>query len=534
MWREPALRQGSPLAKSLLLLWGDETVREKIISKVTNPQTRLFWEAYNRRSPRDRQELVSSTMNKVDSYLHEPMIANIVSQSRTTIDFRQIMDKGKILLVNMPRQYEEISRFVGSMLIGKLLMAAFSRIDVPDNERRQFYLYVDEFQHFCGSEFRNFLEESRKFRCSVTIAHQSLSQLPEEHRIAATGAATMIVFRTLGEESTVFSKSFDATPQPVVVGMEPQRAVVADPISSLVTRGHQDPRVAAFSQRFLAALEHYVKTPSSPSVAYVKTWDASHDCFDGRLSLYDHQVQEGRKLLNECLYRCQSETNPHLYIPMLATYVLALSQRDGREYVFSPHVQAYNHGILFGPFSLKGFEESARKFGEAGFVQPNGAASYIASVAKYRKREKWMAEAVVSMLTELRYVMSVLARSPIMVDTGQMVEKYALRTYSDQQNQNANEISQLENYHAKVKTLGGEYLLKTNPPPPLLPEREIQARIQAIKANNKAEGLTRDYREVLEEIAKRQERLRQRPNDAPPPSHSTGRPIRRRRPTGQG
>jgi hypothetical protein len=216
---------------------------------------------------------------------------------------------------------------------------------------------------------------------------------------------------------------------------------------------------------------------------------------------------------------------------MLATYVLASAQRDGRERVFSPYVQHYNHGILFGPFSLEAFEESARKFGEVGFVEPQRSARFIAAVVKYAKKEQWMAEAVVSMLTELRYTMQILAKNPILVDTGQMVPKYQLRSYQDQENAIANELSQLQNYHAKVRTLTGEHTIRTRPAPELLSDNQVQARITAIKANMRSQGITRDYREVAEEIAKRHEQLRQRPqSDAPPRSSTNGRRRYRQKP----
>jgi hypothetical protein len=89
----------------------------------------MFWRHYAQKTQRDKDELISSTINKVDAYLNEPMIANIVSQSKTTIDFRRIMDEGKILLVNLSPQLEEMSRLIGATLIGKLLMAAFSRTE---------------------------------------------------------------------------------------------------------------------------------------------------------------------------------------------------------------------------------------------------------------------------------------------------------------------------------------------------------------------------------------------------------------------
>ena len=111
---------GMTFAEIPLLLW-DDTVREKLVSNVTNTQTQLFWQQYNSKSQRDKDELTASTMNKVDAYLNEPLIANIVSQANTSINFRQIMDESKILLIQLSPQLEEVSRLLGAAIIGRLL-----------------------------------------------------------------------------------------------------------------------------------------------------------------------------------------------------------------------------------------------------------------------------------------------------------------------------------------------------------------------------------------------------------------------------
>src|SRR5262249_54465421 len=131
---------GMSFAEIPLLLWEDG-VREKLVRRVTNPQTKLFWSQYNRRDPRAREELIASTINKVDAYLNEPLIARIVSQSSSTIDFRRIMDEGKILLVRLSPQLEEPSRLIGAAILGRLLMAAFSRSDTQEQNRKPFMIY---------------------------------------------------------------------------------------------------------------------------------------------------------------------------------------------------------------------------------------------------------------------------------------------------------------------------------------------------------------------------------------------------------
>jgi hypothetical protein len=313
-------------------------------------------------------------------------------------------------------------------------------------------------------------------------------------------------------------------------GFEPQRAPVADVLSHLLSRGHNDAKVAAFAHRYLQNLEHFVKTPSSTAVAYVKEWHAAYyNGGDKALILYDRHVQEGQKLINQTLYTCMSEANPDLTIPMLAIYLLAVAQRDGRESVFSPYINDTNHGFLFGPYSLYDFAPSAAKFGKPDFIEPQNAARYIASVVKYRKKDKEKAEAVVSMLTELRYCLRVLASNPILVDTGQQVPRYKLRTFADQQNAIANDLSQQGNYRARVKTLTGEHTIRTHPLTTTLTEAQLAQRIGEIKRRMREQGLCRPAHEVEAEVRIRHERLRQR-NDGPPPPHTNGTNRRRYRP----
>ena len=305
---------GMTFAEIPLLLW-DDVVREKLVSNVINMQTKLFWQQFNSKSQRDKDELTASTMNKVDSYLSNTITALLVSQANTSINFRRIMDESKILLIQLSPQLEEVSRLLGAAIIGRLLMAAFSRSDLAEDDRRQFNFYVDEFQRFATSDWRTFLEEARKFNVPITFAHQSISQLDESLQTAATGAGTIVSFRVSGDDARVLARSYNCEPQPVQDGFEPQRAPVADVLTHLVSRGHNDAKVASFAQRFLQNLEHFVKTPTSTAVAYVKSWHAAYDCFDRSLTLSDQQVQEGRKLLNQCLYASMSEANPNLAYP---------------------------------------------------------------------------------------------------------------------------------------------------------------------------------------------------------------------------
>jgi len=516
---------GMTFAEIPLLLW-DDTVRQKLVSNVTTTQTQIFWQQYNTKSQHLKDEQTASTINKVDSYLNEPLIANLVSQANTSINFRQIMDESKILLIQLSPQLEEVSRLLGAAIIGRLLMAAFSRSDLAEDDRRQFNFYVDEFQRFATSDWRTFLEEARKFNVPITFAHQAISQLDESLQSAATGAGTIVVFRVSGEDSKVLARSFDATPTQELVRQEPVRSPVSEVIRHLINRGHGDPRVTAFAQGALTHLEQWIKQPNR--LAFFPNWATYYDCpVEKRLLLTEHQVREGRELLNHSLYRCMVEKNPDYAIPPLAIYVLVAAQGDEREYILSPHIDSVLlDGFFIGPYHLRGFTQSAARFGKPEFTHPANAAAYIAAVPKKRQ---WMAERVVSLLTELRYCIRSLASEPAMVDTGQHQPVYRQRTYTDMGAQIANDLSQQENYIARVKTLTAEHTIRTHPLPRLLSEAQLAQRTREIKGRMQEQGLCRPAHEVEEEVRIRHERLRQR-NDAPPPSHTNGTNRRRYRP----
>jgi Type IV secretory system Conjugative DNA transfer len=263
---------GTTFGEIPFLFW-NERARGQLVANVKNQQAQLFCERYAQRSRRDREEYVESTDNKVDAYLGNDKIRYIVSQAKTTVDFRTIMDEGKILLILLSPQLEEISRLIGSVIIGKLLMAAFSRVDTDEDKRRQFNLYCDEYQRFATSDFRSFIDEARKFKIAITLSHQTLSQLDEENRTAAAGAANMIAFRVSGEDGKELAKNFDTTPTQAVVGEEPIRAPVSDVIIHLVNKGHNDERVTRFAQRYLQRLEDFV--------------DKKYDHYPPQNNLYD-------------------------------------------------------------------------------------------------------------------------------------------------------------------------------------------------------------------------------------------------------
>jgi CxxC-x17-CxxC domain-containing protein len=177
----------------------DKKFRKKVIEKIQDPVVKSFWvnefAGYN---DKFASEAVSPIQNKVGQFLSSSLIRNIVGQVKSTIDMRKIMDEGKILILNLSkgRIGEDNSALLGAMMITKIQLAAMSRVDVPENERKDFFLYVDEFQNFTSDSFANILSEARKYRLNLILAHQYIEQLEENVKYAVFGnVGTIILFR---------------------------------------------------------------------------------------------------------------------------------------------------------------------------------------------------------------------------------------------------------------------------------------------------------------------------------------------------
>ncbi|MBU4204708.1 type IV secretion system DNA-binding domain-containing protein [Patescibacteria group bacterium] len=200
----------------------DVEYREKVVAKVTDPVIKSFWvNEYARYTQRYEIEATAAIQNKVGQFVSNPLIRNIVGQVKSTIDMRKIMDEGKILILNLSkgRIGEDNSRLLGALLITKIQLAVMSRVDIPEEKRRDFYLYVDEFQNFATMSFANILSEARKYRLSLTLGHQYITQMEEEVRDAVFGnVGTLILFRIGAEDAEFLEREFmpDFTAQDLV------------------------------------------------------------------------------------------------------------------------------------------------------------------------------------------------------------------------------------------------------------------------------------------------------------------------------
>ena len=197
---------------SIMRLLIDKEYRKKVVETIKDPIVKTFWqEEFPRYPDRFQAEAVAPIQNKVGQYITSPLIRNIIGQERSVFNFREIMDEGKILIVNLSkgRIGEDNAALLGAMLITKLQLAAMSRVDLPEEERKDFYLYVDEFQNFATESFANILSEARKYRLNLILAHQYIAQVPEIVREAIFGnVGSIVAFRVGAEDAEFLEKEF--------------------------------------------------------------------------------------------------------------------------------------------------------------------------------------------------------------------------------------------------------------------------------------------------------------------------------------
>lgn len=193
----------------------DKRYRLKVLTMVKDPVVKAFWQdeyaAYN---DRFRNEAIAPIQNKVGQFLSSSIIRNIVGQPKSSIDLREIMDNKKILLLNLSkgRIGEDNSRLLGAMMITRIQLAAMSRVDIPEEKREDFYLYVDEFQNFATTSFANILSEARKYHLNLILAHQYIEQLDELVSAAIFGnVGTLTCFRVGAADAEFLAKEFFPT-----------------------------------------------------------------------------------------------------------------------------------------------------------------------------------------------------------------------------------------------------------------------------------------------------------------------------------
>lgn len=191
----------------------DKDFRRHIVASVSDQTLRDFWlQEFERYIPRFRAEAISPILNKIGQFLSNPQVRGVISQKRSFFDVRQIMDEGKILVANLSKGKlgEDGSALLGALLVTKFELAALSRVDLTPEQRRDFYLYVDEFPTIATDSFIGLLSEARKYGLSLILAMQYLDQLDEKLRNALLeNVGTLICFRVGPDSARYIAPQFD-------------------------------------------------------------------------------------------------------------------------------------------------------------------------------------------------------------------------------------------------------------------------------------------------------------------------------------
>jgi len=205
--------QGSTLIEVVRMLQDEKWVYEKWLPLVKDELVRRYWtDQVAKTDAKTKSESLGYFISKFDKFTTNLAIRNIIGQSESSFDFREVMDTGKILIVNLSKGAlgEENMSFLGLLLVQKLLAAALSREDVPEGERKDFFFYADEFQNFATQEFASILSEARKYRLNLTLAHQYIGQLPEDIKNAVFGnVGSLFITRCSNEDAQFLEPQFE-------------------------------------------------------------------------------------------------------------------------------------------------------------------------------------------------------------------------------------------------------------------------------------------------------------------------------------
>lgn len=190
----------------------DVSFREKVLRRVHDPFLISFWRnEFDTYSARFASEAIAPILNKIGKLVMSPLLRNILGQPQSGFDAGFMMNRKKIFIANLSKGLlgEEKSNLLGSILVSKFQLAAMARASIPESEREDFHLYVDEFQNFTTGSFATILEEARKYRLCLTLAHQHMGQLSERIRTAVLGnAGSIITFRIGHTDAEIIAKEF--------------------------------------------------------------------------------------------------------------------------------------------------------------------------------------------------------------------------------------------------------------------------------------------------------------------------------------
>ncbi|HMR72477.1 MAG TPA: type IV secretion system DNA-binding domain-containing protein, partial [Candidatus Saccharibacteria bacterium] len=261
----------------------DKKFRKEVLATCRDTVVLQFWNVeFASWNDKFQAEAIAPVLNKVGAFVANPIIRNIIGQPKSTFNIRQIMDEGKILIVNLSKGLigEDNAGILGAFLVTKIQLAAMSRSDIPElKDRRPFYLYVDEFQNFATDSFATILSEARKYGLNLTVANQYISQMQENVRDAVFGnVGTTISFRVSADDAPILAKQFEPQFEAADLLQMHNRSFVIN----MVIKGEKAP---AFSATTLTI-------PQSQTDYFVQIVDNSRLAYSRPRSEVETEIQE--------------------------------------------------------------------------------------------------------------------------------------------------------------------------------------------------------------------------------------------------
>ena len=261
----------------------DKDFRKETLDYCQDVTVLQFWKhEFGQWSEKQVNESIAPVLNKVGAFTANPIIRNIIGQPKSSFNVRKIMDEGKILVVNLSKGLigEDNAGILGAFLVTKIQLAAMSRSDIPDvDKRRPFYLYVDEFQNFATDSFATILSEARKYGLNLTVANQYVSQMTDTVRDAVFGnVGTTISFRVSADDAPILSKQFEPTFESGDLLALANRNFVI----SMIINGE---KVPAFSATTLSI-------PKTPSDNFAEIIESSREQFSRPREVVEAEIRE--------------------------------------------------------------------------------------------------------------------------------------------------------------------------------------------------------------------------------------------------
>jgi hypothetical protein len=274
--------------KDVPMILTNQAFRKSIVENVKDPMLKSFWvDEFEKMTPQLQKESISPILNKVGQFVTSPLIRSVIGSPKSSVKLDDAMNDGKIVLCNLSqgRLGEDNAALLGAMLITKLQLAAMHRVDMDEDLRKDFYLYVDEFQNFATSSFIKIMSEARKYRLNITLANQYMAQIPEEVQKAILGnAGTIITFAVGASDADILYKEFaEVFTQNDMVNLSNYQVAIKMTINGLTTRPflartlplplssnqHRDKVISASRQRWARRLaQSFQRNEERPQSEY--------------------------------------------------------------------------------------------------------------------------------------------------------------------------------------------------------------------------------------------------------------------------